>query len=339
MKTSFILFLLLIIAGLSKAGNIHSAYELATWKGFAKVAVSYTFDDNCKNQYDVAIPMFNEFDFDGTFYPVIDWNPNWELFQAAVNEGHEVGSHSVSHRRLSDLSLEEQENELQHSKRAIEEKLSGQLCLSIAYPFCAPSDDALTRKHFLAARHCQGRIELPTPPDMMNISSIICGDQGSVNSMEHFAQTFEQAETSNGWCVFLLHGIDNDGGYSSLASDVFRQSLTFLDQNRENYWVGTFIDVVRYIKQRDAVTLFQTDSTDNRFVVKLTDGLDNEIYQQPLTIRRILPESWSGEVKVQQQGKLLECRKLDIDGKTYLEFSAVPDTGDIEIVHLGAVVR
>ncbi|MBN2805411.1 MAG: polysaccharide deacetylase family protein, partial [Prolixibacteraceae bacterium] len=336
MKRVSLLFCLLYFNfGFSKAGNIHSDYEVATWKGFAKVAVTYTFDDNCKNQYTVAIPLFNEFDFGGTFYPVIDWAPDWELFQTAVNEGHEVGSHTVSHRMLSNLSPEEQESELLNSKVTIDEKLSGQQCLTMAYPYCVPSNDSISRKHYLAVRHCQGRIEASTPPDLMNISSIICGDQGSVNSMEHFTQTFEQAETSNGWCVFLLHGIDNDGGYSSLSSDVMRKSLEFLDQNREDYWVATFVDVVRYLRQRDAVSLVQTQSSETNFVLQLSDELDDEIFNQALTIRRLLPESWTGIVQVIQLGKPLNSRQLILDGKQYVEFNAVPDKGEIEIIHLG----
>lgn len=336
MRHIYLLFALLFVnAGFLKAGNIHSAYEVATWKGFANAAVTYTFDDNCKNQYEVAIPLFNEFNFGGTFYPVIDWAPDWEKFQQAVNKGHEIGSHTVTHRRLSDLSIEEQDAELGQAKAKIEAALDGQQCLTIAYPFCAPSDDALTRKHYIAARHCQGRIEASTPEDMMNISSINCGDQAGLNTIEAFAETFRNTESLKGWCVLLLHGIDNDGGYSSLGSDVLRESLELLDQNREKYWVGTFVDVVRYIMQRDAVSLEQIEAAETNILLKLSDGLDNEIFQQYLSIRRVLPENWDGSVKVLQQGKELKSKYLLKDGKAYVEFDALPDAGTIEIIHLG----
>jgi len=337
-KFYMVALLFLAFSTFSIAQTIHPLYEVATWKGFTNAAITYTFDDNCKNQYDVAIPLFNEFDFEGTFYPVINWSPNWTKFQEAVNEGHEIGSHTVTHTKLSDLSVAEQENELKNSKSQIETKLSGQKCNTIAYPFCVASNAAATTEHFIAARHCQGQIEKTTPPDFLNISSIICGDQGSVKTAADFKSRFTNAGNTNGWCVFLIHGIDNDGGYSSLDSKVLRESLDFLDQNREQYWVSTFVNVVRYIRERNGAKVTQTDSTNYSYQLSVTDELDNEIYNQPLTIRRHLPAQWSSNVVVTQNGVEADSKVIEMNSVKYVEFDAIPDAGTIEILNPDAKV-
>ncbi len=217
-------FLLLQATIMSYAQVVEAPYEVGTWKGFTEAAITYTFDDNTSNQYSVAIPTLNEFGFDATFYPVINWSPSWTNFQNAVDAGHEIGSHTVSHANLSELNSEEQDAELKNSQDEINAHISGQSCLTIAYPYCAPADDTITGKYYIAARHCQGYIEKSTPDDFLNISSIVCGTEGDIETADDFRENSDSAASLNGWSVYLLHGIDNDGGYSPVTSGVFRES-------------------------------------------------------------------------------------------------------------------
>ena len=290
---------IIIFPALVFCQTIDPSYEVATWHGFTNAAVTYTFDDNCSKQYSVAIPLFNEFGFTGTFYPVIDWGPQWNKFQAAADLGHEIGSHTVSHPRMSDQELTVQEDELKNSYDKITTSITGQKGLTIAYPFCVPSDAELTRKYYFAARHCQGQIEKSTPSDFYNISSIICGESGSIKTAENFISNFESAAKASGWSVYLLHGIDGDGGYSDLASTELRGSLEYLDENRDRFWVATFGDAVRYIRERNAISVTETESGADMIALEVSDTLDNSVYDQPLTLRRALPPGWRSATLVQ----------------------------------------
>ncbi len=58
---------------------------------------------------------------------------NWSQINEMANSGMEIGSHTLSHRILSQLSREEQKQEVSNSKKLIEAKLSCQIT-SIAYP-------------------------------------------------------------------------------------------------------------------------------------------------------------------------------------------------------------
>ena len=323
--------LILGIAGNSIAQLVEEPYEVATWSGFTEAAITYTFDDNCANQYAIAIPMFNEFGFVGTFFPVINWSPNWSNFQAAAEAGHEIGSHSVSHPNFGDLSASQQDAELRNSQQTINNNISGQSCLTIAYPYCVPSIDTLTSKYYIAARHCQGYTEKTTPDDFLNISSTICGDQGSVRTLQNFKNRAATAAASSGWNVYLIHGIDNDGGYSPLSSTVLRQSLEYLDYHRDRFWVSSFVNVVRYIRERNSLSVHELEISADTIRIAVSDTLDNAIYNYPVSIRRPLPEAWTWASAYQDENPL-DCSVTVTESDMFIEFDAIPDAGTVILV-------
>ncbi len=308
--------------------TIDSPYEVATWQGSCDAAVTYTFDDGCSNQFSKAIPMFNEFGFCGTFFTVTNWSPNWTALQNAASQGHEVASHTVSHPDLSTLDATEQNTELESSADAIYSHIEGLNGMTMAYPYCIPGIDSITALYYFAARGCQGFVEPSTPGDFLNISSIICGELGDVNSTDAFQQRVDAAANSNGWCVYLIHGIDNDGGYSPLASDKLRASLEYLDANRDKFWVATFGNVARYIRERNCLTVNALEETDDTIKLELSDTLDNEIYNQPVTLRRPLPEGWEF-ARGFQNGEEIHTSLIEINTEKYILLNAIPDKGEL----------
>jgi peptidoglycan/xylan/chitin deacetylase (PgdA/CDA1 family) len=113
--------------------------------------VSITFDDGLRCQLDTAVPILDRHGFPATFFLVAntdpihtdgvlhpDWpkttwsRPDIELLKKMIQRGHEVGSHSVSHRRpeLDD----DPRGEAEKSKRWIEDRLEVEIP-SYCYPF------------------------------------------------------------------------------------------------------------------------------------------------------------------------------------------------------------
>jgi hypothetical protein len=201
-------------------------------------------------------------------------------------------------------------------------------CITLAYPYCRAGDVSLCKRYYIAARACQGYIEKSTPRDFMNISSIVCGDKGSVQTTEQFIKKFDDTAASDGWCVLLLHGIDDDGGYSPVQSSVLRESLEYLAANKGRFWVSTFLNVIRYIRERDAVSVKGSSNQEAGVSIQVTDDLDNAIYNYPVTIRRPLPPNWSA-ADVSQNGKKVASSIVKIDSINYVMFDVVPDAGDV----------
>ena len=312
--------------------KIDSAYEVGTWQGFRSAAVSYTFDDGTSNQFAIAIPMFNEFGFKATFFTVIDWSSvNWSALQDAADSGHEVASHTLSHPHLGTLTDEQQTAEEENSQEQINSHIKGQKCLTLAYPYCETGNLNICKKYYIAARICSGVIVPKTPSDFYNISSIICGELGSIKTAQDFNNKVNSAISTKGWVVYLIHGIDNDGGYSPTTNENLRGSLEYLDSNRDKFWVATFVNVVCYIKERNNVSVKETTVNDSTFTCQVTDTLDNEIYNYPVTIRRELPDNWLS-ADISQNGKTINSQVVEVNSKKYMMFNVVPDSGDIQIV-------
>ncbi len=314
---------------MANSKTIDSPYEVGTWPGFRKAAISYTFDDGCSNQFAIALPMFDEFGFKMTLFTVTGWSKDkWQILRAAASTGHEIASHTISHPSLDTLSLDRQEIELKKSQEAIDVNIPKSKCLTIAYPNCRVGNVPLCEKYYIAARGCQGFIEKSTPGNFMNISSIICGSLGSIKSAENFSKRFEDAASSSGWCVLLIHGLDKDGGYSPLPSAELRASLDYLKAKKDTYWVDTFLNVVRYIRERDNVTIKEASKQSGKITIQVTDTLDNAKYNYPITIRRPLPENWQA-AKVSQKEKEIAASIVEANNIKYVMFDAVPDGGDI----------
>ncbi|RPH88973.1 MAG: T9SS C-terminal target domain-containing protein, partial [Calditrichaeota bacterium] len=130
---------------------------------------------------------------------------------------------------------------------------------------------------------------------------------------------------------FLLHGVDNDGGYSPVPSTVLRETLAHLNSTQADYWVDSFGNVARYIKERDAVSITETAATDSSITVQITDTLPDAIFNVPLSMRRILPSGW-GAATAWQNDNLVETEMVHVGADTYVQFSAIPDQGPIVIL-------
>ena len=326
--------LLTSIAALSLGISMASAQEIATWEGFRTSAATFTFDDCLANQYSTAVPLFDKYGYKASFYVVTNWLNSgysnyytWTNAQTLVNNGHEVGSHSDSHgTTMSD-------SEISSSKNTIDSKISGQTCNTVVYPNCNEPTESELAKYYIGGRICDGQVQAKTPSNYYRIGSIICGNTNSnCNTLDGFKNYFTQAINKQGWVVFLVHELDNGSGYSPLSSSVLSSVLSYVYDNDSKIWLTTFRNAILYSKERNAATITQISSSSTELVYSLTDNLDNDTYNYPLSIRVAMPDGWSDVVATQSDA---EIESSVSDG--YIYFSAVPDGGSIVLKSASAV--
>lgn len=318
-------------------GATDHSYEVATWFGFKEAALTYTFDDGCANQFAIGIPMFDEFGYKMTLFPVINWSGDkWDKLQSAAANGHEVASHTVSHPVLAKIDVDKQQLELENSRLETDKRIPNAKCLTIAYPNCVPGDYSLVAKNYIAARGCQGFIEGKTPKDFLNISSIICGSQSNMKTAADLNSKIANALSSNGWLIYLFHGIDNDGGYSPVPSAELRQNLEYVKTMDAKIWVATFLNVSLYIRERDAVKVQELSSSKKQITLSVSDTLDNKIYNYPLSLRYDLPDGWKN-MEVIQNGKKVDSEIVVANASKKVQFNIVPDAGDVVLKRINKV--
>src|SRR6185503_426609 len=101
--------------------------------------VILNFDDGRKTQFTHAKPILDKYGFKATFYIVCNYVDNkkgfmtWDEIETLNKEGHDIGSHSMNHVHLSNLSKKHIEYEVGQSKKCLEDH--GIEATSFAYPF------------------------------------------------------------------------------------------------------------------------------------------------------------------------------------------------------------
>jgi oligosaccharide reducing-end xylanase len=263
-------------------------------------------------------------------FTVTSWIPggSWAQVQAAAAYGHEIGSHTVTHPTLSGLTAAQQTNELATSQMLINQNITNQSCVTLAYPNCVAALTYITHAYYIAARNCSGQLVPSTPSDFYNISSFVCGPAGSVQTVAQFNNQVNSAAANNSWCVFLIHALDNDNGYSPMASSILQSNVDYVSTNQNKFWVQTFGNVVRYIRERNDSSVSESANTGDSITVQLTGSLDGSIYNFPITVRRPLPAGWPSAA-VSQNGIPVGSQIVTVSATPYVMFDAVPNGGDI----------
>ena len=129
-----IVSLLIIIILFSSSTSMLISYSLAEP---IKAAI-ITFDDGMLSQYTYAKPILDKYNFKATFYIICnnvdkENRMNWNNIHILEEEGHEIGSHSMSHKKLSKLSEDEIKYEIIESKRCLQ--VNGFDVTSFSFPY------------------------------------------------------------------------------------------------------------------------------------------------------------------------------------------------------------
>ena len=120
-----------------------------------KALISLTFDDGLRCQFEKALPILDQYGFPATFFLVANTEPifkdgtketdefNWRkiawnaddirLLKGMIYRGHEIGSHSVTHKEEEMKKCPEKE--ARDSKRFIDGSVGREEVSSFCYPF------------------------------------------------------------------------------------------------------------------------------------------------------------------------------------------------------------
>lgn len=328
------------------------SFRIARWYGFKQASCSLTFDDGTLDQYVLALPELAKRNLKATFFLItkyvrrgywIDSGIRRELFswdqaREIYHAGHEIGSHTKTH---ADMTKKETnvKRELKDSYDKIKGELhiTGGLTLAWAYWRSTEESRQLASRYYIAARSGSGVLESYVDK---NGEDIFWTREGfySINSFgirsKEFVKPWEwycsRMYTAGGWFVLNFHGIAGSGikrewlGWEPLTLQDFRYVLDYVTQ--EGFWIAPFGTVARYARERESAMIFLLAGSDSEVVFTVEDGLDDDVYDQPLSLEAIVPRSWH-EVEVTQGGRAIAHHQHE----NHIYCGILPDSSDIII--------
>jgi oligosaccharide reducing-end xylanase len=309
------------------AGTGFAEHRVAPWPENRKGAVSLTFDDGCVSHRLLGFSALEERGYRGTFFLVSDSRANvWESWKEAAQAGHEIGSHTKTHPRLPRLTAERMREEMEGSRNDIEARIPFRKIHFFSYPFgdMDPKVMSLAKGVYEASRG--GGVDCglnDESVDFLNVKGCSPDDGNDIYGIT------DAAERQGKWLVAIFHSLD--GGRECYGSWTFRNWTAYLDYLKtKDLWVGTFGDVVKYLRSRLSSTITVTGHAENRITITLRDSLDDGIYDRPLTIRSKVPAGW-GTVYVHQGNTTTEKQPVLEGEERVIYYDAVPDRGPVTL--------
>ena len=129
-----------------------------------------------------------------------------------------------------------------------------------------------------------------------------------VNNTPELTAHLRQALRSNAWIIPVYHAIGSPGNWGFYDWEDFQTDLRAIASR--DFWVAPMNDVVLYLRERASaeVTMQVSERTGvtHRIDVLLTDGLDNDRFDLPLTLLFRRPADWFDlPVEVTQHGRVV----------------------------------
>ena len=286
MKKTFPHLILWVLIGLVLLSrSAFASHQVTPWRDNHPAAVSVTFDDGLLSQFTKAVPLLNTRNLKGTFF--VTTSPNqevtWAQWRQLAEQGHEIGSHSVNHRNLTQLSEADMRYELSESQRTINQNVPSQSCVSFAYPdaVCNALVQRVTSEYYIAARAAWsdegGELNYyeDVPPDWKRVNFYDVGSQSIPEANPSIADIDSNLSLAihyHAWLDMHFHDILNTTFFAAVLDDLLSK----------NVWVDTFGSIVRYMRERMSSTLTLLSEGSTEIKLDLTHSLDRSIYNQPL---------------------------------------------------------
>ena len=324
-------------------------YTISNWYNSKKACAVLTYDDWLEGHGPIAIPQLVARNLVGSFYVNTDWanrGGGYAQMNYAISKGIEIGNHTVSHEDLAKITLQNATSQINNAADTILKYTTNQKGLTFAYPFGSYNSNVINAtksKHF-ASRSVWGNWFwngqwrynfLTSNSGAINpYHEITTYAIGTTHSHVAVSAQMSNALSNGGLITFMLHEIYNSTigndttGFDRIDEKAHGALLDLIKTYENDFWIPTFMDAMKYHKERHCATLTTLSDNSSEWTLKLTDTLsNNNIFSHPLTINLTVPSSLL-VLNVQQNGQNIAYSKVG----TKLTFNAVPDGGDIKII-------
>ena len=239
-------------------------------------AISYTFDDGLAEHYTLAAPQLEQRGFRGTFFingskvnkderHIKDTTRvTWPQLKEMAEKGHEISNHGWAHSNFAKFPFEVLKEDILKNDSAIYAHV-GVMPRTYAYPNNTKQGEAMA---FVARNRVGTRLKQRS-----------VGSKRTARDLEKWMETLIK---TGDWGVGMTHGLTY--GYDAFGNPQrLWEHWEQVKANEDKIWVGTFHEVVSYLKEREAIRLTVTEKKNKLHVVPELP-LDKELFTEPLTM-------------------------------------------------------
>lgn len=209
--------------------------DLYNYEGFDRGLITITFDDGWEENPLTALPIMQQYGFKSnqfyaTTYIENPWVPNpQELIQLFVDDGHEIGSHTITHPDLTTLSEQEVIYELEGSKQFLEDYLG----ISIEY-FATPygAYNTSVKNSIMTYYSVHRTVESGyNSKDNFDVSRLKCMCILSNTPTSEVEEWVKKAKEERLWLILLYHRIADNPGEHDTTPAMFAQHMQIINDN------------------------------------------------------------------------------------------------------------
>ncbi len=197
---------------------------------FKNPVITIAFDDGWESTYKYGLPVLDKLDFKATFYILSDSFSDMQYMSVAQvtslkDQGHQIGSHTISHPNLSELSQTDLRYELMGSQRQLSAKF-GQI-QDFASPYGGYNDDTIAeiQKLYRSHRTVTAGVNTFENYDIYRLKS---PNIKITTTTEEVAAWIEQAKSNNGWLILTYHEINDSDREYSTAPKLFEEQMQLI---------------------------------------------------------------------------------------------------------------
>lgn len=245
---NWIFYLTITLGGYCASIN---AEELPLWPK-KSIAISLSYDDSLGSQLDNALPALNRYDLKASFYVLPSSNPfqtRLVEWQEVAKAGHELGNHTLKHSCSGSKENREWVTENNDLDTRTADALADEVRLAnsmlqeidgkIERTFTIPCGDVMVGGNNYVEIVSSEFVAVKGQGSESGFSSLYApeGDSGG-DLIKYVEEQSSEVRLIN----ILFHGIGGD--YLSVSSEAHDQLLNYLAENRDRYWVDTYLNIM-----------------------------------------------------------------------------------------------
>lgn len=210
-------------------------FDVGEILGFNRPIVSLTFDDGWEDNTFTALPVMAQYGFKSTqFYATGFINgedyQSLENIRQFINQGHEIGSHSITHPDLTTLSPKQLDRELRLSKSFLESTFGIKID-NFASPFGAYNQNVINAigKYYRSHRTVDVGYNSKDNFDRMRLK---VQNMTPTVTMNEYNGWLQHAKDNNLWLILVYHKVsDNNIGAYDTTIDQFVNQMSAVNDS------------------------------------------------------------------------------------------------------------